>query len=328
MPHVFHIFPDDFRVSAGLWADRLQHVAPGEESLVLADLSSAKPASRRSDRWCRGLEGSNEGDLQRALAHKGNWEALALIAGAKRITWACRELGDNDVVAYAGSDGRPELLLFDVKNAGPAKGGRGEESIGRLGAQAHRNAFESLPSLRASFPGRARLLALHGFGDVDEPEQQRRLSSSSDDDEASKVPPIEWIGVIPIERQDVEYAIVGRWKEMQGAIPKPMAKGKDLRETTAVPVRRSIGDGLHLKAVCLRRGVSVSLRIDADEHRELLQGVQKRPWQARERAHTEVPPGWRFVGESIEKGCARLHWEREGADEAAVALKDFAEWLA
>jgi hypothetical protein len=87
------------------------------------DLEGLQASATSTLLWQNGNRGTNELDLQRALACPGNEHVLVTLAGASagsHLEWAAREVGDAggvDLTALiAEPNGGKVLLLVDVKN--------------------------------------------------------------------------------------------------------------------------------------------------------------------------------------------------------------------
>lgn len=292
--------------------------------LRLTDEEPPRGQVRRSALWSRIEEGRNE--LGSALAMKANRQALLTIGGVphdSKVQWAVREVGSSgamDLVALIQrSSGGHALLMVDCMSmqASPA---RLREQV----AQSVRIALSTLAKVSlADRPSWIKLVVLSGWRrGVPVPTEAKPLPALQREPAVlESVPePAVW-GYVPyhLEQGEQIYVALGLWEEFDD---EPWSAMSDdvvpLPWPSWAPKPVSgWGDGAVVEVEQHQQAVRVSLRLRSSAHKASMKKDRHgSPVANRVRAlraacysgHMAFGAG-RFVGETIEDGVPRLHWD-------------------
>jgi hypothetical protein len=292
-----------------------------------------KRGVRRSAHWSKDAEESRS-DIAAALAFPANRSALLMLAGVpddSKIDWAIREVGSAgamDMVSLVrNSSGGDVLLLLDCMGA-QASPARLREQM----AQAVRNALSTLSKATfGNYPSWTKLVVLSGWRQgVPEPTEANPLPALQRELAIlDPVPEPQLWGYVPFVgvRDDELFVAFGRWHEFE---EEPWLS----MPTELVPVPweswdpvsiQGWGKGAAVELEQHRGHVRVSLRIKSSEHKASMKKdrhgsiIANRVRALRSSCYSGhfIVGAGRFVGETIEGGVPRLHW-----DWAAGQIKD------
>jgi hypothetical protein len=281
---------------------------------------------RRSAHWSKDADESRT-DIAAALGYPANRKVLLMLAGVpddSTVEWAIREVGSAgamDMVAMVrNSSGGNVLLLLDCMGA-QASPARLREQM----AQAVRNALSTLSKATfGDFPSWTKLVVLSGWRQgVPVPTEANPLPALQRELAIlEKVPEPQVWGYVPFvrsTRDDELFVAFGRWEEFEDEPWTSMSS-----ELVAVPWTdwepvsvEDWGKGATVELEQHRGHVRVSLRIKSSAHKASMKKDRHGSRVAnRVRAlraacysgHFNVGAG-RFVGETIEGGIPRLHWD-------------------
>lgn len=298
----------------------------------------------RSALWSRPDRGRS--DLVGALALPHNRRVLFALAGVPEdstIDWTVRDLGsanNMDLVALVSRarGGRTLLMVTCTPNqTTPAK-------LREQMAQAVRSALATLASVDLNHTATwLQLVVLAGWRRaVPIPTEAKPLPAlQRAPDHLEAVPePVVW-GVVPYvyaNQPNTVYVTFGRWTEFEG--PPWVALGDEqiaVAWTSFPPIPMAVfGEaaveveehGGRVRASLRLRSTDHKASMKLDRHANLVIRRIRALRSACYAGHAEVGPG-RFVGETIEGGTPRLHWEwQEGhAPRPDVAREALIEML-
>jgi hypothetical protein len=281
---------------------------------------------RRSALWSKDVDESRS-DIAAALACPANRSALLMLAGVpddSTVQWAIREVGRAGAMDMASlvrnSSGGDVLLLLDCKGAQASPAGLREQM-----AQAVRNALSTLSKVTfADYPSWSKLVVLSGWRrGVPEPTEAKPLPALQRELEIlQSVPEPQVWGYVPFVRgvrDDELFIAFGRWQEFD--VEPWLSLGTELVpvpwDTWEPLAMEDWGKGAEVELDKHRGYVRVSLRLRASAHKASMKKDRHGSRVAnRVRAlraacysgHFNVGAG-RFVGETIEGGIPRLHWD-------------------
>lgn len=309
--------------------------------------------------WSEGNAGSNEVNLQRTLGLGvgGNLDLLRSIADVPdgySLEFVMREVGDGtggamDLVALFkdvvdGTARRRLLVLIDCKNPLPA-------TKAMLSKQVVRAQLLSIPVLAnlvlgdEAVPLEVRLIVLAGINPG--------LPWPLDD---AAVSPPRWrakhtmfvlprprlVGFFPVRTSGKLFFVHGPWPSAAAASwgePWVAAVLKANRQAYKERPRTARADRKEPEWFGaqheLRRGVAV-LRPSADDYHSALMAssidaandCQRSIRAMRElSAAGKLPPGWEYLGETLDKGKSRLFWRHAGERHDDEALRELVRWF-
>jgi len=290
------------------------------------ELEIPSKSLRRSGLWAPADDG--EAGLQTALACHDNRRLLCTLAGLpddSRGEWTMREVGGAgsvDVVALlTGSSGGSVLLLVDCRAASHASPAHLREQM----ATATRMTLATLASISLrERPSWTKLILLNGWRKgVPEPKPPVPLPGLQREPAIlESVPEPQLWGYLPFvstHRESEIFVALGRCEELDEEPWRSLDSARSVagpRLTWAPMSLPSFGDAfleLEERVRCVR----VSLRLKANTHKAALKKgrhgstVVSRLQALRAACYSgllDVGAG-RFVGETIDDGCPRLHWE-------------------
>ncbi|MBI4701056.1 MAG: hypothetical protein HY744_07850 [Deltaproteobacteria bacterium] len=277
-----------------------------------------------------GIHDEAQEGLVRALSHPANAELLGLLCGRAqaRPLWCARELGGSGELDLCAALTDPEsgerlLLLVQSEPAGATK----QSSLRVQYVQALRVARAVLGNL--CFPGPSPepvLVLMAGW----RPWLRPPLALHMPAWEGNAVPRPCWWGYLPFTTAGAEHVLLGRWEALDadGWARQVEERGREWMRTelramhVASRPLRTIEYGVDLGpestlVFLLDRGpFRARLRVTAPKHRRALLPPEREDHfvrRIRTLRHAAyegkwAPTGWKFLGETIEKGCPWLNW--------------------
>lgn len=293
----------------------------------------------RSELWSRAEEGRT--DLLSALALMANRRMLVALAGVpddSRVEWTIREIGSAGSIGLAStirrSSGGNVLLMVDciATHASPA---RMREQV----AQAVRNTLSVMSKISvAEAPSWTKLVVLSRWrAGVPVPTEAKPLPALQREPAIlESVPePQVWgyLTFVNANRSDEVYIALGLWSEFEeepwSKLPARTAP-EPWQRWAAVSVI-GYGEGAMVELEEHMHRVHVSLRLRSSAHKASMKAerhgdlVVRRVRSLRAACysgHMDLGAG-RFVGETIEDGVPRLHWDwADGQASSAEAARD------
>lgn len=283
--------------------------------------------------WMEGNDGENELNLQRTLLLKENLPFLRRLAGLPEgweLVFAAREVGGAGSLDLAALFRRGEqrtLVLVDCKDAKS----HGRAKLLEQAAQAYRLVLAAIPNLLIEpglHPGEVKLVFLAGLSwgtalpaeILDMPRPGWEVGGRF-----TEIDPPVFHAYLPVKIAEGERA--GEWLAVQrwgtSADGKGRAGATDLWTAGWAELARRANTRAARRAP--EPGRFACVLVDAEVHLAALtgpaaggaaSGVRRLLDEGRRRS---APcPGWRYAGETNDKGFVRIWWEREGGTVEAL----------
>ena len=281
---------------------------------------------RRSQLWSAADEGRS--DLVAALALPANRHVLLTLATVphdSKVEWTIREVGRENaidllvMVQRSGGGGRI-LLMIDCSTT-PSSPARLREQM----VQAVRSSLSAAAKISLTDqPTWTKLILLSAWrNDVPIPDETKPLPAlQRKPDVLESIPEPQVWGFVPFvhgERSHEVSIALGRWEEFQAApwtsLPR-QALPVPWQRQPSIPLQ-AYGPGAQVELDQSGRRVRVSLRLRSSSHRASMKRRQhgnihnmrvRNLRRACYAGQVDVGSG-RFVGETIEDGIPRLHWD-------------------
>ena len=282
-------------------------------------------ALHRSQLWASAEEGRSA--LMAALALPANRDVLLTLAAVphdSRVEWTIREVGKEnaiDLIAMVSHSGGGRMLLLIDCSTTPSSPARLREQM----VQAVRSALSAAAKITLTEPPTwTKLILLSCWRhNVPIPGETKPLPAlQRKPDVLENIPEPQVWGFVPFVHGDRHHEVsiaLGRWDEFEGP---PWTKLP--REPVPVPWKRwepvaieAYGPGAFMELEQSGERVRVNLRLRSSSHRASMKGRQhgnihnmrvRNLRRACYAGQADVGAG-RFVGETIENGIPRLHWD-------------------